>query len=472
MITNPNTSCTKRISALSVAGFDPSGGAGVLSDIKTFEQHNLRGFGVTTAITYQNDNELIGLDWIEKDAIIKQISVLQKRFNFSFAKVGLVENLEVFKAIIVQLKKQNTQIIWDPIISSSSGFNFHSELNKKDLIEVLKDCLIITPNKSEFHILNLICLLKKYTNVLVKGGHDKGFLSIDILYTKGEEFTFSKKRHEFSKHGSGCVLSSAITSNLCNGQKLNIAIKNAKYYTNQYLQSDESLLGIHKNLNTIDKNIEKLHFVTQEYNNCTHVDVCEKALEAGVKWVQLRMKRATFNQMIAVGEKCKELCSKHKAKFIINDKVDVALALDADGVHLGKNDCHPLEARKILGDTKIIGATANTFDDVKKLSSFGVDYVGLGPYKFTNTKKKLSPILGLQGYRKIINKCTTEGIHTPIIAIGGIQIEDIQLLMEHQLAGIAVSGLIASSDNRKPIVNKINNLVEVSTLLNKSLIHA
>lgn len=463
-----NTSCRERKSVLSVAGFDPSGGAGVLSDIKTFEQHNLQGFGVTTALTYQNDKKLNGIDWIGKDAIVEQILVLQKRFNFSYAKVGLIENLDVLKTIIIQLKKQNTQIIWDPILRSSSGFLFHSELNKNNLIKVLKDCLLVSPNYDEFEILNLICHLKKHTNVLVKGGHNEGFYSTDILYAEGKEYTFSKKRHEFSKHGSGCVLSSAIAANLSLGQKLHIAVKNAKHYTNQYLQSNASLLGSHKNLCTINKSFEKLQFITQEYDHYSHVDICERALEAGVKWVQLRMKGATINQMIDVGGKCKELCSKYKANFIINDQVAVALALDADGVHLGKNDCHPLEAREILGKTKIIGATANSFEDIKRLSSFGVDYIGLGPYKYTGTKKNLSPILGLEGYRKIITRCNTEGIDTPIIAIGGIQKEDIQALMKYELDGIAVSGLVASSDDMKALVTEINNQLDAIPLLKKA----
>ncbi len=95
---------------LSVAGFDPSAGAGVLSDIKTFEQHGVQGFGVNTALTYQNDCEFDGMDWCSEKQIVQQIEVVQRRFQINFAKIGLIENLPVLKASIVQLKKQELKL--------------------------------------------------------------------------------------------------------------------------------------------------------------------------------------------------------------------------------------------------------------------------------------------------------------------------------------------------------------------------
>lgn len=455
----------KQPTAISIAGFDPSAGAGVLSDVKTFEQHAVQGFGVNAALTYQNDSEFDGLDWCSEKQIIQQIKVLQRRFQIDFAKIGLIENLQVLKAIIVQLKKQGTQIIWDPILKASAGFEFHSELEKSDLIAILKECHLITPNKDEYDFLNKICELKSHCNVLLKGGHAEGCESTDILFTEGVNIPFSNKRLKTSKHGSGCVLSASITANLCKGLSLGKSIENAKQYTAQYLASTSTLLGRHKGISTAAKSISKLQFITQESNGLTHSEVCKKALEAGVDWVQLRMKNVSDDEYRAEAKRCKQFCDANKATFILNDRVDIALQVDADGVHLGKNDMKPREARKLLGENKIIGGTANTFEDVQFLVNQGVDYIGLGPFQFTQTKKNLSPVLGLEGYEAIIQKCKDAGITTPIVAIGGIQVEDISNIMKTRVFGIALSALVVNSDFKKEMIKKIKTELKSSDLI-------
>lgn len=453
-VKSPTTN-NQQPTAISIAGFDPSAGAGVLSDIKTFEQHIVQGFGVNTALTYQNDCEFDGLDWCSEKQIVQQIEVLQRRFQIDYAKIGLIENLAVLKAIIAQFKKQDTQIIWDPILKASAGFEFHSELEKSDLVSVLEECYLVTPNKDEFEYLNTICDLKKYCSVLLKGGHANGLESIDILYTNGIETPFSNERLNISKHGSGCVLSAAITANLCKGINLEKAIKNAKHYTTQYLMSSATLLGQHKGIATSKKEISNLQFITQEANGLSHSEICKKSLKAGIDWVQLRMKNVSDEECLSEAKKCKSICDEHHATFILNDRVDIALQVDADGVHLGKSDMSPREARKLLGEDKIIGGTANTFEDIQFLVNQGVDYIGLGPFRFTQTKKNLSPVLGFEGYELIIQKCKDAGITTPIVAIGGIQVEDISKIMKTRVFGIALSGLVVKSDDMHEIIKKI-----------------
>jgi thiamine-phosphate pyrophosphorylase len=135
------------------------------------------------------------------------------------------------------------------------------------------------------------------------------------------------------------------------------------------------------------------------------------------------------------------------AKLIINDNVTLAHEILADGVHLGKTDMKPDEARSILGENFIIGGTANTFDDIYFLQSEEVDYIGLGPFRFTTTKEKLSPILGIEGYERIIKKCREENVSIPIIAIGGIKSEDVRELIKVGVYGVAVSSAINLSNN-------------------------
>jgi len=143
----------------------------------------------------------------------------------------------------------------------------------------------------------------------------------------------------------------------------------------------------------------------------------------------------------------KTICDSYSTQLIINDYPDVALAIHAAGIHLGKNDISPVEARKKVGEKMIIGGTANTFEDILLLNSLGCNYIGCGPFRFTTTKSNLSPILGLAGYKDIIEKCKLYEIKIPIIAIGGIQLTDIQELMESDLYGVAVSSVLTDSQN-------------------------
>ena len=146
------------------------------------------------------------------------------------------------------------------------------------------------------------------------------------------------------------------------------------------------------------------------------------------------------------------------ATFIIDDRVELVKELHADGVHLGKNDMSIGEARKILGDDYIIGGTANTFEDVKALAAAGADYIGCGPFRFTTTKEKLSPVLGLEGYRQIVNEMKVHHINIPIVAIGGITKEDIPEIMKTGVTGIAISGSIL---NAQDPTNETHDIVQL-----------
>src|ERR1700756_4286511 len=142
---------SKRLYVLSIAGFDPSGGAGVLADIKTVESNKVYGLGVISANTFQNDTEFGKVDWISVEKIIEQITILQKRFEFEYVKIGLIENLETLDKIISYLisKNANTKIIWDPILKASAGFEFHKEIDSTLLEKICKQLYVITPNVPE-----------------------------------------------------------------------------------------------------------------------------------------------------------------------------------------------------------------------------------------------------------------------------------------------------------------------------------
>lgn len=190
-----------------------------------------------------------------------------------------------------------------------------------------------------------------------------------------------------------------------------------------------------------------IQFITHSNNRYGYVDGARLALEGGCRWVQLRMKEATEVEFMAAAAEIGRLCKEHGATFVLDDHVEWVEKTGSDGVHLGKNDMPIDEARKILGNDKIIGGTANTFEDVERLYRQGADYIGCGPFRFTTTKKNLSPVLGLEGYQHIVDQMKSHGINLPIVAIGGILESDIKSILATGVSGIAVSGGILNAEN-------------------------
>ena len=177
------------------------------------------------------------------------------------------------------------------------------------------------------------------------------------------------------------------------------------------------------------------------------LSVAAQFLDAGGRWIQLRMKDASAEVIVCRGKEMLALCRKRRAVLVVNDAPQLAVAIGADGVHLGQADMPPIEARRIIGDGAVIGSTANTFEQIAARNDGETDYVGLGPFRFTTTKKNLSPVLGTEGYRTILGRMRTENIPLPVVAIGGSELPDIPQIMRTGVDGIALSGAIARADS-------------------------
>lgn len=190
-----------------------------------------------------------------------------------------------------------------------------------------------------------------------------------------------------------------------------------------------------------------IQFITHANDRYNYLDGVRIALEGGCRWIQLRMKDASEEEVLKTAESTRKLCRQYDAVFLLDDYVELVERTGADGVHLGKNDMPIDEARRLLGKDKIIGGTANTFEDVKRIYSAGADYIGCGPFRFTTTKKKLSPILGLDAYSRIIKQMNAYGINIPVIAIGGILLQDVSDIMQTGVSGVAISGAILNANN-------------------------
>ncbi len=207
------------------------------------------------------------------------------------------------------------------------------------------------------------------------------------------------------------------------------------------------------------KQISKLHFIT------TSATVAEQACAGGVDWVQLRLKNVSYDEYRKVALEVQEICKRYNARLIINDVPRLALEIGADGVHVGKEDTITEEEEKaLLTGGYIIGRTTNTLEDILNMKDKPTDYIGLGPYRFTTTKDKLSPVLGAEGYKQIYTALSRDGYNAPpIIGIGGITAADIPELMSTGLYGIAVSGAIANSTNVRNTAEQFRMLINNST---------
>lgn len=203
-----------------------------------------------------------------------------------------------------------------------------------------------------------------------------------------------------------------------------------------------------------------LQFITHPSDKMTILEEIENAVNGGCKWIQLRMKNATREEIVEVATKAKDICKEHECILVIDDYVDLAKELALDGVHLGKTDMDPTEARKFLGEEFIIGVTANTFDDIEAVRHLDIDYLGLGPFRFTQTKEKLSPVLRLDGYKEIIARKKASSISLPVVAIGGIKYDDIEDIMSTGVDGIAVSGSLINAEDMTSETNKMIALLE------------
>jgi len=245
-----------RPNVLSIAGFDPSAGAGILADIKTFETHKVYGFGVCSALTFQNDLEFEKIEWIPVSKIIDQITVLEKRLSFNFIKIGIIENPDVLLEVVERLR--NKKIIWDPILRATAGYVFHDHLQVDKLMAVLHGVFLVTPNKPESDFINsylnitttegLRALIKEqhFASFYIKGGHAENQEAEDLLLDQNTITKIKKNRLSgFHKHGTGCVLSAAITANLAKGNDLRSSCKKAKDYIHQFIKSNHTNLGYH-----------------------------------------------------------------------------------------------------------------------------------------------------------------------------------------------------------------------------------
>lgn len=487
------------VTALTIAGSDPSGGAGIQADLKTFSALGVYGATAITAVTVQNTQSVKYVHKLPPQVVYDQIVAVMEDVTVDAVKIGMVNDAETLDAIVRALTAYRSKfLVVDPVMVSTSG----CALMQPDALAIMKERLLpmvdlVTPNLPEAWTLAgtdtsvddaaQAILRLGVKALLIKGGHAEGNTKTDYLYIyKGE----GVKRVEFTAetidtpntHGTGCTLSSAIAALLACGNGLEDAVRQAKEYLTEALKAGAGvhvgrghgpvchfyadrvmrLCGykvVRYDLKTLKpKDLEtasRLQFITHFTDKYSYYDSAMMALEGGCQWIQLRMKDACEDEIERVARLILPECRRMGAVFVIDDHVELALRVGADGVHLGKNDMPVDEARRLAGDGFIIGGTANTFEDVQRLATQGADYIGCGPFRFTMTKKNLAPMLGLEGYKRILSQMKECGIGLPLVAIGGITSDDIPQLMAAGVSGIALSGSVLRAEQPVEEMRKV-----------------
>lgn len=244
---------SERPMVLTIAGLDPSGGAGLLADIKVFEYFRVYGQAVCTALTVQNESQFLSPGWLPFEQIQAQLDVLAAKRSFSFIKVGLVQDAAVLGKILQQVRRlwPHAFVLWDPIIKASAGFGFHHESDREALVAMLRKVNMVTPNIPEAEFLTrakgpeVLTILESVTDVLLKGGHGSDAeCCVDTLSLDGARYDLTSRRVPgVQRHGSGCVLSSAILANLALGKDPLSACEIAKQLMDLYFKNGSDFLG-------------------------------------------------------------------------------------------------------------------------------------------------------------------------------------------------------------------------------------
>ena len=480
-------------STLTIAGSDCSGGAGVEADIKTISALGCYATAVVTAVTAQNTLGVKAVHNVPADIVSEQIASVFSDIPPKAIKTGMLGNKENVEAVASALNDycpKDVPVVVDPVMMSTSGH----KLLDDDAVDVLKHELLplatlVTPNIPETEALSGIKLHDEADywqaaerifsfgcrNILIKGGHQQGETKTDYLFMKDKQGNISLRTFTNpsidtkNTHGTGCTLSSAIAALLSRGCILTDAVRRGKdYLYNALAEGKEVEIGgghgpvdhffnperlikrnaIHRYGGRLTSDV-CFQYITHHNDRFGYVEGAIEALKGGCRWIQLRMKGASDEDVVKTAKQLEPLCRLYGAKFILDDRVNLVNVVNADGVHLGHNDMPIAQAREWLGDNKIIGGTANTIEDIEREWQQGADYIGCGPFRFTTTKQKLAPVLGLDGYRNIIEGMRERQIDIPIVGIGGIKTEDVKPLLSTGLSGIAVSGAILSSNSPK-----------------------
>jgi len=438
--------------ALTIAGSDPSGGAGVQADLRTFAALGVVGVSAITALTVQNSLGVSGVHPVPADVLAAQLDAVFGDTRVQAVKIGMLGGADQVRTVAAALRRYvPPNVILDPVLASTGGVPLLDTEGRAALLtELMPLCGLITPNVPEavaftsidIHNSNGLRLAAKRLRemgaraVLLKGGHLEGEWATDILLSaEGETGRSSIRLATRNTHGTGCLLSSAIAARLALGNTLEQSFHFAKSLTRRALLTPV-LVGLGRGYPDVTAAARALerrdHVVHQQRLSSlsgvyvvtdamtatqrTHEDVAMAAVLGGAEVVQVREKALpTAELVVTINEIVDAMDSVGGALCVVNDRVDVSLASDADGVHLGPDDMAPADARRLLGPDKLIGVSVATVEEAR-VAAPHASYFGVGAVFGTQTKADAGPAIGLARLGEI----KAAFPHIPVVAIGGI----------------------------------------------------
>lgn len=428
-------------SLLFCGGLDPTCEAGITADVRHAECLGAHCLTIPTAITYQNSTAFLGMIAVDKEQINQQFVSISAQYVPDIVKIGLVTSLQQLQDICTQVRTYapHALIVWDPILRTSSGYDLLEDADRASLQRAAASVDILLPNnyeqrqilgdlspESAAHLWNttIVCkgIVQSEEEITDRAYLPNGGIVESNVPIIGQD-----------RHGTGCLYGTILAYELANGASMLYAMSAAQravahYRNGQCIPTKKQKAPLGHRM-----------FITHAATTAEVLRQTEAVLSQGrADIVQLRMKSAPKALLLTTAREMQALCRNYGVPLIINDNVEVARAIGADGVHLGKEDMSPSLARQLLGDAVLIGRTCNTHEDLQAVLAEPIDYVGVGPYRFTQTKQRLAPILGIEGYRKL----QLADYPLPAYAIGSIRSDEAPLFDELGLYGIAMSGAL------------------------------
>jgi len=442
--------------ALTIAGSDPSGGAGIQADLRTFAALGVVGVSAITALTVQNSLGVQSVHLVPADVLTAQIDSLLSDTKVQAVKIGMLGGADQVRAVAAALRKYAPpNVVLDPVLASTGGVPLLDEAGREALLtELMPLCDLITPNLEEASILTSLSVDTLKTMqaaaehlvslgaraALVKGGHLPDEPNDLLVDNEGHRQIYTDRRVDTAHtHGTGCFLSSAIAAHLARHLPVDQAVTLSKNLLTRALLSPVAVgngrgypdvfasvrTGSRANMRTHAERmrlLQGLYVVTDPdlRPDRSAEDTTQAALNGGATIVQFRDKRRSTPQLIDLVQRLSSLAREAASLFIVNDRVDIALASGADGVHLGPDDMIPADARRLLGPDKLIGVSVATMEEAKAAAPYA-SYFGVGAIFGSQTKRDAGEPIGVGRIGEI--KAAFPDI--PIVAIGGINADNI-----------------------------------------------
>ena len=418
-------------------GIDPTAEAGLTADMQHAARLGVRTYSLVTALTCQDAVAFTRLTAVADTDLIEAVRALRRQSPPQVAKIGLIASLHQLRILIREIRVlfPACRIVWDPILRTSSGADLLSDASRESLLEVAELVDVILPNHYESRQLFGEITPGEWTErtattVIAKSSSTEEDVTDRAYLPDGRLIESSAPRLGEDRHGTGCLYATTLCAALARGEDYQEALHTAQRATMHYR------LGRGQEAPVRRLPLGRRMFVTHATTTAEILEQTNLVLRQGLAdIVELRMKDASWETFLHTAREALALCHAYGIPLLINDRVDIALLTGADGVHLGQRDMPPTEARRLLGDYALIGLTCNSAKDLTTARTLPIDYVGIGPFRFTSTKKKLAPILGLEGYRAL----QLHAFPLPAYAIGSVSPEDIPDLYALGLYGVAKS---------------------------------